>query len=210
LTGLRSLDFSYTQVTNNGMEYLAGLRELEEVAAGGNKISGAGIRAFKLLPRLRVLDLGGMQKRNSGLWLVTLTDADMDVIAGLESVESLDLADIKLTDLGAGKLKKLPRLRALNLSRTPVSGREFGGLKQLERLILWQTKRLEDAQMAGIAALPKLADLDLSETAISDAGLATLQSAPALRRLNLRGTKVTAAGIEAFHRARPACEVTVP
>jgi hypothetical protein len=61
-----------------------------------------------------------------------------------------------------------------------------------------------------LAALPKLAELDLSETVISDAGLEKLQAAPALRHLNLRGTRITAAGVEAFRRARPNCEVTGP
>ena len=96
LTSLKSLDISYTQVTNNGMEYLAGLPNLEEFSIGGNKVTGAGLRVLRTLPRLTALNLSGGQKRNSGTWVVTLTDRDMDVIADLKQLRSLNLAGFGL------------------------------------------------------------------------------------------------------------------
>src|SRR5947209_3554318 len=88
---LKSLDVSHTQITNNGMEYLPVLRNLEELRVGGNKITGAGLRWLRLLPHLRLLDLKGVQKRNSGLWSVSLTDLDMDMLGSFKQLEDLNL-----------------------------------------------------------------------------------------------------------------------
>lgn len=205
MTTLQSLDISYTQVTNNGMEYLAALRDLEELEAGGNKLTGVGLRVLKLLPKLRTVNLGGVQKRNSGFWLTTLTDLDYDALAGLAALRDLNLASVKVTDPGVARLKQV---RSLDLSRTPVAGKGFENLTALEKLTLWQAKRVDDSAMPGLAKLPKLQNLDISETAVGDEGLKALAAAPAIRRIAARRSKITAAGVEAFRRAKPDCEVS--
>src|SRR5205807_10441402 len=111
---LKSLDVSHTQVTNNGMEYLPALRNLEELRVGGNKVTGAGLRWLRVLPNLRVLDLNGTQKRNSGLWSVSLTDLDVETLAGFKQLQELDLAGAKITDAALAGVSRLTNLRALD------------------------------------------------------------------------------------------------
>ena len=42
--------------------------------------------ALRALPRLAVLNLNGGQKRNSGTWVVTLNDRDLEVVADLKQL----------------------------------------------------------------------------------------------------------------------------
>jgi len=91
LPALESLDVSYTQVTNNGLEYLPALSQLETLSLGGNKISSAGLHVLKALPKLKNLNLSGAQKRNSGTWVVSLTDVDMAALGELKRLEGLNL-----------------------------------------------------------------------------------------------------------------------
>ena len=177
MTSLRSLDVSGTQITNNGMEYLANLRDLEELRIGGNKVTGSGLHILKTLPRLRTLSLNGSQKRNSGTWAASLNDNDMDTIASLSRLEWLDLGGVKVTDLGASKLKGLASLRVLDLSRTLVSAVGLEGFENLERLSLWRAARIDDTAAVPLARMKKLASLDLSETKITETGAAAIAHA---------------------------------
>ena len=208
---LKSLDISHTQVTNNGMEYLPALRNLEELRVGGNKVTGVGLRWLRVLPNLRVLDLNGTQKRNSGLWSVSLTDLDVEMLGGFKQLQELNLAGAKITDAALGGVSRLTHLRALDLSRTQVSGKGIGNLGRLaglERLSLWQTRTIRDDAGAALASMPGLQVLDLSETRISDATLAALAPVRTLHHIYLAGTAVTAEGVEAFRRTHPECEVS--
>jgi len=184
---LTHLDVSYTQVTNNGLEFLPALTQLEEFSAGGNKISGVGLHALKALPRLKRLNLSGAQKRNSGTWVVTLADPDLETLGQLKGLESLNLGGLRVTDLGLVQLRGLRKLRELDLSRTEVSGSGLAVLEMLpdlERLVLWNSKRVDDAAIAVLSKLKKLTRLDLA------------------------GTAITSAGVETLRRANPKCEVS--
>src|SRR5207244_2801559 len=153
---------------------------LEELRVGGNKVTGVGLRWLRVLPNLRVLDLNGAQKRNSGTWSVSLTDLDVEMLGGFKQLQDLNLAGAKITDAALAGVSKLTHLRALDLSRTQVSGKgigNLGGLAGLERLSLWQTRTIRDDAGAALASMPGLQVLDLSETRIGDATLAALAPA---------------------------------
>jgi hypothetical protein len=166
---------------------------------------------LKLLPALRSLSLNGAQKRNSGTWMVSLTDLDLDAIGGLKRLQSLDLAGVAITDAGMARLKRLTNLTALDLSRTNVSAGGLSGLQLsgLQRLSLYRAKGIDDSVAGVLASSGKLTFLDLSETSFGDAGLAQLTALKSLRQLFLRGTRVTAAAVAAFRSAHPSCEVTL-
>jgi len=209
LPSLKALDISHTQATNIGLEHLGAMRSLEELYAGGNKLTGAALRALKPLPNLRVLDLNGTQKRNSGLWSVSLTDFDMETLAGFQTLEKLSVAGARVGDAGIGRLSRLRQLRVLDLSRTQVSARGLDSIAALpiERLSLWKAAAIDDSAAAALDRFTRLRVLDLSDTGITDAALRQLRPLP-LRRLYVRGTAVTAAGVEAFRNQHPDCEVS--
>jgi Leucine-rich repeat (LRR) protein len=164
---------------------------------------------LKQLPNLRVLDLNGTQRRNSGQWSVVLTDPEMDSIGGLGSLQRLRIAGAKITDAGVARLAGLTRLRALDLGRTQVTGAGLESLAALplEELGLWNAERIDDSAAAALARMSRLQVLDLSETKVTDATLVKLGALP-LRRLYVAGTNVTAPGVETFRRAHAGCEVS--
>ncbi len=211
LPALESLDVSYTQVTNNGLEYLPALSQLETLSLGGNKISSAGLPVLKALPKLKSLNLSGAQKRNSGTWAVTLTDLDMTTLGELNRLESLNMAGLRITDPNLTRLKNLALLRDLDLSRTEVTGAGLSALSSfphLQKLNLWNLKRVEDSAIPALLKLNKLALLDLAGTGVTDRGLELLGAIPSLRRLYLTGSRVTDAGVREFQRAHPDCLVS--
>jgi hypothetical protein len=163
-----------------------------------------------VLPALRSLNLNGAQKRNSGIWAVSLTDLDLDALAGMKRLESLDLGGVSVTDAGLPRLNPLSSLRMLDLSRTQVSAAGLASLRLtgLERLSLWKAKRVNDAAAEHLLKFEKLSVLDLSETGLGDAALAQLSGLKNLRKLFVRGSGVTAGGVEAFRAANPQCEVS--
>ncbi|MGH9657808.1 MAG: hypothetical protein ACRD96_04635, partial [Bryobacteraceae bacterium] len=113
----------------------------------------------------------------------------------------------ELRDLS--RLAKLERLRALDLSRTPINAKGLEAVARIPRLRelrLVLARNIDDAAAPVLASM-KLEALYLAGTGLTDAGLAKLHDAKSLRMLTLGSTKVTAAAVEEFRRARPDCVV---
>ena len=121
-----------------------------------NKITDAGLQALRYLTGLTHLDLTGMQRTDSGLWSVSLTE------------------------LGVGAIATLKELRQLKLDGLPVSGRwleRLKGLTKLETLSLQGCTRIGDDAGAAIVAWPKLKAVDLKGTGMTGEALASIRQA---------------------------------
>ena len=97
---------------------------------------------------------------------------------------------------GSGKIAALPDLRAVKLSKQPITDaglQKLLMLKKLKSLGLDETE-VTDAGLAALEKLPALEELLLANTQIGDAGIEHLLRLPKLKRLRLSGTKVTDAG----------------
>ena len=205
LTNLTYLNIGETQVSDLGLEHLAALSNLEDLNLGGIRISGAGLDVLKLLPKLKKLSLKGIQRVNAGVcWAPAVTDADLETIASLTGLESLNLgwgvglglpdplaakrplseldchlngAGIRVTDVGIEKLAALKQLRRLDVSGSSITAdglKQLSALPRLEQLSLWNVRSLDDSAGAALAALRNLASVDLSGTAVSDGVLRSL------------------------------------
>ena len=163
MTGLRSLDISYTMLGDVGLEHLPNLSELEHLKIGATLITGLNLNFLKLLPKLKTLSLRGVQRRNAGAcWTPNVTDLDLDTISLLSSLEELDLGvgiklgmggkpaapgggnctltgGLQLSDLGVAKLAKLKNLKRLDISgaRLTPEGLQVLQSLPLERLSVW-------------------------------------------------------------------------
>jgi len=62
------LDVGCSRVNDDLFEQLDELPQLEKLAFGGNKMSGAALPLLKLLPGLKRLSVSGQQRTDSGLW----------------------------------------------------------------------------------------------------------------------------------------------
>jgi hypothetical protein len=74
---------------------------------GGNKLTDQALAILSSLPRLKVLDLSGQQRTDSGLWRVAITDKGMAHVALLRTLETLNLAGASVSAQGLRKLASL-------------------------------------------------------------------------------------------------------
>ena len=229
LQNLKVLDVGITEISDASVGLLEALPNLETLAIGGNKIGEAGIASLRSLRRLRHLDLSGAQVTDSGIWAVTVTDLNLDEIAGLRGLESLNLAApsheyvmaissgvprlrgaIRVTNLGAKQLAGLTKLRKLNLSRSSLTSegiRNLHGLDELEELVLSHVSSLDDRAGNALAQLPSLRIVDVSFTSFGDAGVAALEEHSRLQRLVAVGTGLSEAAAAGFVAADPSRDV---
>ena len=226
---LRWLDIGITQITGPSFEAIEALERLETLSIGGNRVSELGLGYLQALPRLRALDLSGSQITDSGVWGVTVTDVNLDVIAALTGLERLNLAAsdsdyianigdgvprlrnrIEITDLGAAKLTALTRLHALDLSRSDVTVKgllDLASLPALETLRLAYASALDDDAVPAWLKMKRLRSLDLTGVRLTDGGLARLAEHPGLESLIVLDSKVTGHGAAEFRRRNPACKL---
>ena len=223
LTNLRSLDIGITEISDVSVELLEALPVLESLAIGGNRVGEVGISSLRSLTQLRHLDLSGAQVTDSGIWAVTVTDLNLDEIAALTGLESLNLAApspeyveaasagvprlrgaIRVTDFGARQLAKMQRLRRLNLSRSLLTAGglgHLGALVHLEELNLAHSTEIDDSVGDALASLPALRALDVSDTNFGDRSLGALNGHPSLAQVIVTGTPVTQQAVDVFRDA---------
>jgi internalin A len=176
------------------------------------------------------LSLNLTKKTDAGV-----TDAGLKELAGLKSLQELDLDFTKVTDAGLIELASLESLQALCLFHTEVTGaglKELAGLKNLQELYLaysqvkdtglkeltrfksLQTldirnnnKKVTDAALKEVAGLKSLQRLYLNHTEVTDKGLKELAVLKNLQTLTMWGTKATAAGVAALRKDLPKCNI---
>jgi len=90
---------------------------------------------------------------------------------------------------------------------TAAALRTLAGFPNLERLSLWNVPGIDDAAAPGLASLPSVTSLDLSNTGVGDRTLAALATLPNLQRLYISDTSVTAGGLAAFRTRRASTAV---
>ena len=194
LTSLRSLDLGFTQIEDEGFEQLASLARLEKLYIGGNRLSGSCLLLLKQLPALVDLDVSGIQRVDSGLWGLPLTEENLARIGQLRQLRALNLAGATLADRGVDRpghpeaeraelrdltaLAGLINLERLDLSRQPVTAEAISGLSALPRLQelrLGLARKLDDSTVPPLLSLKSLQKLYLAGTKLSPEATAKLK-----------------------------------
>lgn len=129
------------------------------------------------------------------------TDADLDRVAGMTGLETLRLAETRVTDAGLERLRELRSLRELDLYFaeffTDDGVAALSGLQRLERLNLRGT-RVTSRAFETLAKLTALRSLDISYSQIDDAGVELLADLPQLERLAIGGTRIGIVALSAL------------
>jgi len=186
LTSLRSLDLGFTQIEDEGFEQLASLARLEKLSIGGNRLSGSCLLLLKQLPALMDLDVSGIQRVDSGLWGLPLTEENLARIGQLRQLRALNLAGATLADRGVDRPGHPEAERAELRDLTAL-----GGLINLERLDLSRQPVTAEA-ISGLSALPRLQELRLGlARKLDDSAVPPLLSLKSLQKLYLAGTKLS-------------------
>jgi hypothetical protein len=167
--------------------------------------------------------------RNLALGQTDITNDGLAALVALQNLESLDLSDTRIDDLGiekftAGKhdslavltlwrtgvtdegvslLRRLPGLRQVFLGNTRLTDSGAASLSDIKSLevIYAQDTSLTDGALRCLATLPVLEVLVLSGAGLSDAGLRELESCKSLKYLSIESPHVTPQGIERLKAA---------
>jgi Leucine-rich repeat (LRR) protein len=175
-----------------GLDAIAELGGMRELALRQAEVKGPGLRHFKQLESLDVTlcpvtDLQSLQgmKQLKRLWAGDTFVTDLMPLAGLMAIEDLDLHGTAIGDQTISNLAGLRRLRRLDLQGTQIS----------------------DAAVETLAKLTELESLNLYRTKLSNAGLARLSKLSKLREIDVRYTRVTTSGYEAMRAALPRARI---
>ncbi|MDM4014008.1 leucine-rich repeat domain-containing protein [Roseiconus lacunae] len=136
---------------------------------------------LSLLPKLRSVLLSGSNA----------DDATMAEIGKITTLENLDLRGCAISDAGLSALSKLPRLKAIKLSRrdgqTKVTAEGASALGQIKSLkvIALDFLPIGDAGVRSLSELPELRELYLAGTSLTDQSAETLAGFDQLTKLRL-------------------------
>jgi serine/threonine protein kinase/Leucine-rich repeat (LRR) protein len=144
LPDLNALYLANTGITDKGVERIAQCRKLKILGLGGAKISAAGIAALTPL-HLEHLYLAHTEIGGEGIRRV----------GNLTSLTHLSLQGVRFADDDLASLKRLARLRWLDVSQSALG----------------------DASVAHLGGLKGLAELRVQGTALTDAGQEELRTA---------------------------------
>ena len=166
-TRLRRLWLPEAAVTDDEMAIIGGFAELEVLQMDGRNVTDRGFAQVAKLKELSLLEMPG----------VRITD--LAPVADLVQLDLLVFAPARATPArsvpGPGGPSSLGPLRRLT---------------QLTQLILGPT-RIEDRDLAVVAGLPKLYNLQIGARGITEAGLARLAESRSLTCLGLADTSIT-------------------
>lgn len=184
LKQLEWLKLSQTNVTSAGLAHLAGLARLRRLSLADCEIDDAGLEHLKDLASLEFLDLSNTK----------VTDAGMRSLAGLTRLKEIWLYGTQVTDAGLAHLSGLSELENIESSQHLT----LRGLTQIKSLgiVRPRMKSAADDDLALLAEMPRVRELDLSQSKVTDAGLAHLGRLTQLKSLSLDQTAITDAGLE--------------
>jgi Leucine-rich repeat (LRR) protein len=147
---LQSLDLSSTQVTDEGLKSIKDLPCLQTlILVSCDSVTSAGLKGVK---RLLSLNLSRSKDWNSP---GGVTDANLEGLKDLHSLETLDLTGNRVGDEGLNHLR---------------------GLRSLQRLFLSQTA-VTDAGMECLLNLQNLQALEVTRTQVTENGLKRIKRA---------------------------------
>lgn len=131
-------------------------------------------------------------------------------LRSLSNLQELHLDHTEITDEGLRDVAELPNLEILDLKGTRITDAglaHVGRMTGLTGLYLTRTD-VTDEGLRHLQGLEKLETLILWDTGIGDAGLEYLKSLTKLQEAILWNTKVTREGVEMLQACLPDCDVS--
>lgn len=223
---VQDLDLSGTSLTDFGLEdHLRGVHDLRSLDLTSTWITDAGLELVKDTRSLRRLRAGGTLITDAGLrhlaglasleeldltWCASITGAGLRHLGDLRGLRSLELGFcLEVSDLGFQHIRCLGSLRRLVLTGIGVTDRALrfvGGLSTLEELDLSYT-RVTDAGMVHLQGLERLETLKLISARVTDGGMQALRWLPTLSNLELVFTEVSDIGAASLQIALPSLQI---
>jgi Leucine-rich repeat (LRR) protein len=139
-----------------------------------------------------------------------ITGAGFQHIAGLKSLERLEIRDSSIDDEGMASLANLDNLTLLDLTEcrlfTDDGLKHIAGLSSLRNLDLAETKISNDG-IAHLAGLTGLENLSIRSTSLDNDAVSTIAGLKNLQQLNIGGTLIDGDGARKLVEALPELKV---
>ena len=178
-------------VTDAGLENLAGLTGVKELHFYGSSARVSNLKFAASMVKLRILNAG----------VIRLGDDDMAVLSRFPQLESLQVAGLEITDAGLRYVAGLPELQELMIRGTRASDASIaliaGKLPKLQSLNIIDTAVTNHA-LESLSRHPALRVLSVSDNQIDGRGLAFLRGAPKLQVLNVSRTPIKGEDLATF------------
>ncbi len=123
------------------------------------------------------------------------------------TLKSMDLAGEPIVDEDIKQISKLHDLSDLNLSSTAIGNQSLEHVSQVHNLSRLVVSGTKVSNVAALANLQKLQDLDISGTLISDREVLSLAAFTRLRHLDMRHTEVSVDFARLLATRLPNCEI---
>ena len=213
-----AVDLRARWVTDSDMPLLAKMADLTVLDLSGTRFSDRGLRALR--PAAGIVDLnlefaeqitdegtsalrGWKKLKRLNLRGTKITDNTLEAVAGIPSLEALDIGFAQLTDAGLDYLTTMGNLRELRMGGNKLTDTSLQFLRQMPGITkldiagsqrtdsgLWNLL-LGEQGLEAIASVTALAELHVGGTAIGASGLRKLAGMAGLERLSLQNcTKV--------------------
>jgi hypothetical protein len=204
-------------VTNEHIQAVAAFRDLRHLTVGRCSIDDWAFDCLRGFSRLESLKIHSKKLKGDCLhqivspsleWL-DLRDSPIEDAALLQlntslPIETLELSNTRITDVGLAHVLKLTNLRLLAVERTAIKGHGFKNAitRHLGNVNLSSTA-LDDTTVAYLCELPSLGVCALNGTAVTNNGLLKLAQMPNLSLVEVRDTRVTSEGTLSLFELRP-------
>jgi len=189
---LRRLDLSLTRISDRGLRALKSAPAIEELNLYfAEQITDEGASVVRNWKHLKKLNLHGTK----------ITDSTLEFLAGVPTLEWLDISSAQITDTGLEQLSALTNLKWLAMGGNKLTDASLQFLRQMPQLEyldiggqqrtdsgLWSLT-VTDAGMQSIAAVTELRELRMEGRAVTARGLEALKRLTRLERLQLQGCK---------------------
>ncbi|MBS0262069.1 MAG: hypothetical protein JSS02_08925 [Planctomycetes bacterium] len=201
-----------------GLQRLGKLKNLRSLYLTGNRMTEAGISAIASLPRLGDLRIENARLsapawtalrtarsiRQLGLYNVDSRVTDLDPLAEIDGLESLQIVDLP-DGIGIASIAgKMLGLRSLAIEGRGIDDEGLKELAALKRLIHLSVRgsAVTDDGLQLISGLPNLISLDIQDTRITDMGIPSL--------LRLEHLSVVCLPADITDRAKKSLQLTMP
>jgi tRNA A-37 threonylcarbamoyl transferase component Bud32/Leucine-rich repeat (LRR) protein len=175
------------EITDAGVKYLAGLKNLQLLGVGGPGITDEGLKHLGGLQELQTLNLSGTK----------VTPAGLKHLAGLKKLQRLGIANDHVTDEALEVLHQSRQIHILQLP-TGVGNSQPLSDDAITDILIDSSRgyRITNKGLQYLAGLKSLKKLYLSDLPITDEGLQHLAGLSSLQELNLRKLQITGAGLK--------------
>ena len=220
---LEGIDLSYLAVTDNDLQHLDALKDLQYLYLDGTGVSDAGMKSLSHLDNLTRLYLGATGITDDGLQhllplqrlselnvgATKITDAGMRHLQDFARLTDIWLHKTRITEKGLQEVAKLRQLTFLAIDHNPqINMESLKSLGRLDNLSGLQIGPVTDQGLACIAGLEKLKWLRLIACTVSDKEVTQLEKVKGLIWLGLEeGSMITPTAMETLKKALPNCKI---